>query len=347
MSVTVGAALKKVAVALLSDRRILKGVLMTVLVIVVAICMPMVAVVAVFSGSLQLDVDVLVEEIEENLTPAEVVMLTNVENTMDAIETAMIDAELPHRAIEAQVLYIMALYDYAGQPNFVRRLVSCFSEEQTDAQLISAVNRAFGTDIAVEDYTRIVANLRSHYLDSSDYVNPAGKNNLDLVTWCINAYESGWGYVMGTYGNILTQELYEAKMLQLPDYAQEYGEYVRTHWMGYRTADCIGLIKGYSWYDPETGNIGYATNGMPDVGADQMYRNATEKGRISTMPEIPGLAVWCEGHIGVYIGGGYAIEAMGTHYGVVKTRVSSRNWTHWLKIPYIEYVEDAESLSES
>jgi len=35
----------------------------------------------------------------------------------------------------------------------------------------------------------------------------------------------------------------------------------------------------------------------------------------------------------------YAIEAMGTRYGVVKTAVASRNWTGWCKNPYINYME--------
>ena len=43
------------------------------------------------------------------------------------------------------------------------------------------------------------------------------------------------------------------------------------------------------------------------------------------------------GHIGVYIGGGEVIEAMGTRYGVVKTQLAGRGWTHWLKIPGINY----------
>ena len=68
-----------------------------------------------------------------------------------------------------------------------------------------------------------------------------------------------------------------------------------------------------------------------------MYRSASVSGTIDTIPEIPGLAVWCEGHIGVYIGNGEVIEAMGTRYGVVKTRLADRNWTHWLKVEYIDY----------
>ena len=69
----------------------------------------------------------------------------------------------------------------------------------------------------------------------------------------------------------------------------------------------------------------------------EMYYNATRKGTIDTIPEVPGLAVWKSGHIGVYIGGGQVIEAMGTKYGVVKTQLQGRGWTHWLEIPYINY----------
>ena len=76
---------------------------------------------------------------------------------------------------------------------------------------------------------------------------------------------------------------------------------------------------------------------MPDIGANQMYYSASESGPISTIPEIPGLAVWHDGHIGVYIGHGEVIEAMGTRYGVVKTQFAGRGWTHWLKIAYINY----------
>ena len=67
--------------------------------------------------------------------------------------------------------------------------------------------------------------------------------------------------------------------------------------------------------------IDYGTHGMPDVGANEMYYSATRKGEIATMPDTPGLAVWKPGHIGVYIGNGEVVEAMGTKYGV-----SRRSW---------------------
>lgn len=47
------------------------------------------------------------------------------------------------------------------------------------------------------------------------------------------------------------------------------------------------------------------------------------------------------GHIGVYVGNGEVIEAQGTAYGVVKTQLSGRGWTKWLKIPNIKYVNQS------
>lgn len=178
---------------------------------------------------------------------------------------------------------------------------------------------------------------RSIELDVSDFTDPDTKNAADLVTYAIHAWGSGWGYVWGTYGNVLTESLLTYKAEQYSDGVGNYEDFIRANWLGGRTTDCVGLIKGYGWLNAETMEIQYGTHGMPDIGANQMYYSATESGPIDTMPDIPGLAVWHEGHIGVYIGGGQVIEAMGTRYGVVKTELANRGWTHWLKIPYINY----------
>ena len=174
-------------------------------------------------------------------------------------------------------------------------------------------------------------------LDTSDFTAPTTKNAEDLVAYVTHAWESGWGYVWGTFGQTLTESLLESKIRQYPDGVGSYESVIRSKWLGGRTADCVGLIKGYGWLDTDSMSIRYGTNGMPDIGADAMYRNAAVKGPIGTIPEIPGLAVWKSGHIGVYIGSGEVIEAMGTNYGVVKTQLTDRNWTAWLEIPYIQY----------
>ena len=126
----------------------------------------------------------------------------------------------------------------------------------------------------------------------------------------------------------------------------QYAGFIRSHWLNRRCTDCVGLIKGYGWLDASIGAIRYGTNGMPDYGANTMYRAAAQAGvsgrdygPMSTMPDIVGLAVHMNGHIGVYIGGGYVIEAANTSAGVIKTKLAGRGWTEWCKIPYINYLE--------
>ncbi|MCM1150161.1 MAG: hypothetical protein NC319_08805 [Butyricicoccus sp.] len=174
-------------------------------------------------------------------------------------------------------------------------------------------------------------------IDISDYVDPYRKNAADLAAYAIHAWESGWGYVWGTFGWVLTESALNSKLAQYPDVLGSRMDFIRANWLGGRTTDCVGLIKGYGWLDPDTLNIVYSTNGMPDFSANQMCYTASESGSIDTIPEIPGLAVWMEGHIGVYIGNGEVIESMGTNYGVVKTQLSGRGWARWLKIAYIDY----------
>ena len=151
------------------------------------------------------------------------------------------------------------------------------------------------------------------------------------------AWENNWGYVWGTFGNVLTSSLLYYKIEQYPEGVGNYEGFIRENWLGRRTVDCVGLIKAYGWYNPDTGMMDYASNGMSDLGADQMFYAASESGSIDTIPEIEGLAVWKSGHIGVYIGGGYVIEAMGTMYGVVRTELTGRGWEGWCKIPFISY----------
>ena len=172
--------------------------------------------------------------------------------------------------------------------------------------------------------------------------DPAVKNNLDLVQWAVQAHENGWGYVYGTYGNVLTKSILQNRASVFGSQVTSYMDFIRSNWMGKRTSDCVGLIKGYGWYNAESGEIKVGSNGMMDVSANGMFENATIKGTIDTIPEVPGLAVWVDGHIGIYIGNGEVIEAMNTLRGVTKTQLAGREWTHWLQIPYISYVEEKE-----
>ena len=117
-------------------------------------------------------------------------------------------------------------------------------------------------------------------------------------------------------------------------------------------ADCVGLIKGYNWTNGGQGvieSIGtdktfsskYGGHGCPDKSANGMFSYAKSKGcawgTMDTLPEVPGIALRFDGHVGVYIGGGYAVEERGFNYGCMRTKVSSRKWTHWYQLPFVDY----------
>ena len=343
MSATVAAALKKIAVAVLTDKKLRRTVLGIILGVLIIIIMPVAAVISVFSGDTKIDTDRLQQLVIEEMSNEEKAKLQTVEDMMKAIETAMTENGLPaEKAKEAQVLYVLALSDHASQADFVSKLVGCFAEEQTDEQLIAAVNTAFGTTLNAEDFTKVMTVIRAKAISTSAFTDPDTKNAHDLAEWAKQAYAKKWGYVYGTYGEVLTESILTAKASQYPEQVGNNEEFIRSHWLGVRTADCIGLIKGYAWYNCDTGQIDYRSNGVMDMGSDPMLDMATEKGTIDTMPDIPGIAVWKDGHIGVYVGDGQTIHAANTELGVIMTPLEKSSWTHWLKIPYISYADNAE-----
>lgn len=331
----VAAVAKKVIAYVVTDKKAMKVVCGIVLGVIVIICMPIAALLGIFSGGIEIDTNRLQEMLQENQT---VLM----EQWTD-VETSMTNAGYDSTRIqEAQLLYAFSLYEYVEETDFADKFVGCFAAEQTDAELIANVNAAFGTNISVDEFSNAMSATRNAYINTANYTDPTTKNNLDLVKWAKNAADKGWGYVYGTYGTVLDNSLLDSKITQYPDEVGANEQFIRDNWLWKRTADCVGLIKGYSWYDAETQKTLLVSNGMPDIGADTMYENATEKGSIDTIPEVLGLAVWKEGHIGVYIGGGKVVEAYGTTTGVIYSELADGGWTHWLKIPYISYLEQEE-----
>ena len=310
----VAAVAKKVIAYVVTDKKAMKIVCGIVLGVIVIICMPIAALLGIFSGGIEIDTNRLQEMLQENQT---VLM----EHWSD-VETGLTDAGYDSSRIqEAQLLYVFSLYEYVEDTDFADKFVGCFAAEQTDAELIANVNSAFGTNISVDEFSSAMSATRNAYINTANYTDPTTKNNLDLVLWAENAADKGWGYVYGTYGTVLDNSLLDSKITQYPEEVGGNEDFIRENWLWKRTADCVGLIKGYSWYDTETQKTLLVSNGMPDIGADTMYENATEKGTIDTIPEIPGLAVWKEGHIGVYIGGGKVVEA----YGRGRKRAVQRN----------------------
>ena len=170
--------------------------------------------------------------------------------------------------------------------------------------------------------------------------------NLGLVAYAKAMCDYNSPYWYGTWGNVASEELYQEKRRQ---YREQYEKWSKSSFVeqyGKKVHDCIGLIKGYLM-STTLGDDGYVKDPMApskynskyDISANMLEAKATVKGDIKSMPEIVGLIVWKSGHVGVYIGNGWVIEERGHTYGTVKTRVSDRPWTKWLKHPDIQYVE--------
>lgn len=157
-----------------------------------------------------------------------------------------------------------------------------------------------------------------------------------LAEYCKKVYAAGWVYWYGTYGKKCSESLYNSKKRQYPGHytsGRTVG-YMRDIREGKRCADCVGMIKSFFW---KNGDIEatpkYATNHCPDVSANGMIKLCSQTGKIGSIPDEPGLVVWKDGHIGVYIGGGYTIEMRGFDYDCVKRKVTAGPWTKWGRLP--------------
>lgn len=94
----------------------------------------------------------------------------------------------------------------------------------------------------------------------------------------------------------------------------------------------------------QRGKIAYQCNSYLSIYLDRErsangWRSAGVGGSIGSIPELAGVSVHFNGHMGIYIGNGQVVEARGTFYGVVITKLNERPWTSWRKQPEIDYSE--------
>lgn len=338
------ATVAKITSAVASDKNARKVIGVIIGSVIGLLLIPLIAYMGIIGNmdSIEIDTNQVQQSIVQNMSAEEKAKLQHIEDVMTGISKECSKRKL--KSIvgkKAQAVYACAFYDVEKSDNdFISKLVDCFEQAKDDNELLNMLNSAFGTNISAEDFNHLMSVISNTVIDID--LSNTDKNNLDLVKWAQMAYDNKWGYVWGSHGNVLTAN--ELKRLEktFGSHVTDKEEYIKSHWLGRRTSDCVGLIKGYGWYDETSGTIKYGANGMKDVTADGMFNAAVEKGPISTVPDIPGIAVWHQGHIGVYIGNGYVIHAANTYDGVIKTPITSSGWTHWLKVPYINYIEETE-----
>ena len=162
-------------------------------------------------------------------------------------------------------------------------------------------------------------------------------NNIELVR--ISRAMIGNPYWYGTYGQTGSEQLLSDCAKRYPNqYSKKRIETAKARGdFGKRVMDCSGLIKNVLMGGTETATPVY--NAQYDLSANSFHTKATEKGSIKDIPEVIGLGLWKNNHVGVYIGGGKCIEAKGFDYGVVESELANTAFVEWFKIPFIEYVD--------
>lgn len=159
-------------------------------------------------------------------------------------------------------------------------------------------------------------------------------------------------YVMGCFGSPMTA----ANKRRYCDNHEYNRRPARTAMIQAATADtfgfdCVNLIKGILWgwngnKKATYGGAKYKLNEVPDTSADGMIKLCENVTTDFSKIEV-GEAVWCKGHIGIYIGGGLAVESTPSWKNCVqitavknigtKSGYNARTWTSHGKLPYIEY----------
>lgn len=124
--------------------------------------------------------------------------------------------------------------------------------------------------------------------------------------------------------------------------------------------DCVCLIKGVLWgwsgdVSKTYGGAIYRANGVPDIGADSMIKVCKDVSTDFSKIEV-GEAVWLEGHIGVYIGDGLAVECTPKWANKVqitavanigkKAGYNTRTWKKHGKLPWVDYSVKEEEKPE-
>lgn len=116
--------------------------------------------------------------------------------------------------------------------------------------------------------------------------------------------------------------------------------------------DCVNLIKGVLWgwngdLNKTYGGAVYGSNGVPDTNANGMFWDCCYNQSSDFSNIVPGEFVWLEGHIGVYIGDGLAVECTPAFQDKVqitavgnigaKNGYATRKWTSHGKCRFIDY----------
>lgn len=161
-------------------------------------------------------------------------------------------------------------------------------------------------------------------------------------------------YMWGVFGAPVTESVIAGKAKQYPSWytSAKQASFRKLIGQGYFGFDCVCLIKGLLWgwngdASKNYGGASYASNGVPDIGADTMITKCKDVSTTGWADMEVGEALWVKGHIGIYVGNGLAVECTPAWKNKVqitavknigtKAGYNARTWTKHGKLPYVTY----------
>ena len=159
-----------------------------------------------------------------------------------------------------------------------------------------------------------------------------------LIAKFQEALDNNWGYIWGTAGVMWTAAK-QKQLEQTTDADRKSGREYGSKWIGHTVADCSGL---FAWAFKQLGGYMYhGSNTMWDKYCTA--KGELIKGKRDDGKELkPGTAIFTHatakrGHVGLYIGDGWVIEASGTINGVIKSKITISKWKEWGELKGVDY----------
>lgn len=164
-------------------------------------------------------------------------------------------------------------------------------------------------------------------------------------------------YVLGAFGWPMTDKMKQrAKEEQKSNQKAERSAKIDAADAKTFGFDCVCLIKALLWgwngdASKSYGGAAYESNGVPDISDSQMIKVCSDVSTDFSNIQV-GEVVWMQGHIGVYIGNGLAVECTPKWKDCVqitavlnigaKSGYNGRTWTKHGKLPYVSYPAEAK-----
>ena len=163
----IGAALKQIAVALVSNPRNWKTIGGIILALIMVVITPIAVIAAILNGNIEIDKNRLAQIVQQNITAEQSSSLEMINTTMEKVEQELEKRNLLEYKTQAEVLYVFSLTEHSNDENFVRNFVKCFKKGITDEQLVERVNEKFGTAIQYEEFKKMMNSIGNEVSEQS------------------------------------------------------------------------------------------------------------------------------------------------------------------------------------